>query len=117
MTPESKPPQPPEKERIRIENIALAILTFLDALSLLEVKDAVIGLAPSRNPEGAGYMKCSGDATMVLNLLAGLIHTLRPEDFKNLLVVMEHGDYFADHRAAMKIGPAPDATEKKEFVN
>lgn len=96
MTPEES------QDALRTANLIAATKIFVEALHGEGVKSYVIGYALNEDPEGQGMTKIEGSATLVLNLVASVLKSMRPVDFKNLLAVMVAGDYFEDHRE--KIG-------------
>jgi hypothetical protein len=91
-----KPPEidPAEKER----RLQMVVQYLVSALQTAGVETLVIGLSVDDSPQGAGLVKVVGNATLCLNLVAALIHALRPEDFHPLLLNMLHGEYFAELR-------------------
>ena len=78
--------------------IAEAVLEMLQVLKDNGVTSFVLGVPLSEEPDGHGALKCVGRPALVLNLLAGLIGQLQPGDFHNLLITMQHGDFFAKQR-------------------
>ena len=74
---------------------------FLEALKgpELGVKSLLLVVSTEDTPTGRGIIHISGPSPMVLSMIAGLIHTLQPQDFDNLLTEMQIGEYFHPQRA------------------
>ena len=101
------------KDVLRTANLIAATKIFVEALRGQGVESYVIGYALTEDPEGQGMTKIEGSATLVLNLIASVVKSMRPEDFKNLLTVMIAGDYFEAHREAIGIGKRYEAPKGK----
>ena len=92
----------------REQGIAAISETYIQALKALGVTSLVIGVPLSEDPKGQGLMNCFGKSSIVLNLLAGLIHTLQPQDFENLLEEMKIGVYFRELRISASMLRLPE---------
>lgn len=104
-TPTAIPTVDPTKDLSRAEALGQVTLVYLDALRGLGVSTFILGIPVDESPTGHGIIQCAGAGALILNLLAGLIHHLLPQDFQNLLAEMQVGAYFQQHRisAAMPL--------------
>ena len=96
------------KDMTREEAIALVTLAWLEAIQELGVSSYVMGIPMNESATGHGALHVAGKAPLILNLMAGLIHQLLPQDFENLRVEMNEGAYFQAHRAIAKLPPMPE---------
>ena len=92
-------------------HLAEATKQYIDSLTALGVKTFVVGYALSDDPEGEGVVIMQGTSMPLLNLIGATIQRFIPQDFHNLLVLMQASDFFAANRGE-KSKPA-----KKELVN
>jgi len=83
-------------------------LVWLEAIQSLGVSTYVMGIPMDENPAGHGALHLAGKGALILNILAGLVHQLLPQDFENLRVEMNVGAYFQMHRAAAAAPPMPE---------
>jgi hypothetical protein len=90
-----------------VKENAVYVLTnhYLEALAELSVYGIVIGVALHEEDNHDALVKVVGPATDALNLAAAIVKMLRPEDFRNLLLVMQNSDYFATARGVIEMTP------------
>jgi hypothetical protein len=94
----SPDPAADAKERERQQAVAQVTHVYWESLEALGVSSYVLGVPLGEEPSGHGALRCVGRSDIVLNLIAGLIQMLTPQDFDNLLTEMAVGKYFEAKR-------------------
>ena len=98
------------QDTLRKSNLAAATKIFVDALEANGVITYLVGYSLDDNPQGIGMLKMFGSSTILLNLIATIIHRSRPDEFRQLFLAMLSSDYYAAHREAAGMAGPPVAS-------